>query len=418
MLLLLLMRIPQTKYARSGSVNIAYQIFGDGSEYLIFIPGWCSNLEEVWNIPQLSAWLRQISIHYKLVLFDKRGTGLSDRVYEQDLPNQDQRASDLLAVMDNHGIKKAALFGLSEGGAMASLFAYQYPEMVSHLILFGSFAKWTKSEDYAYGLTLEQHNRIKQYIFDHWGEPVGLHLMAPTVKDNVEAQKQWATFLRRSGSPNAVKVLYEMNIEIDIREILDKITTPTLIMHRKDDRLIENGHSYYLNKKIKHSQLLITEGTDHLPWYSVQPEEIIAIHTFLKEGNATLTKKMSSANVEDFSILYTIRDYIVMHFHENISLKSLSKQFGINLFKLKTGFKLLFESPVIEFLTNTRLENACRLLMNPNETILSVAHLVGYGYASNFSHAFKRKYGITPLQYKFKVRNGLDALGAVPTLNN
>ena len=104
------MKIPQTKYARSGEVNIAYQIVGDGSEYLIFIPGWCSNVEEVWNIPQLSAWLAQLSMYYQLVLFDKRGTGLSDRVYEQELPDQEQRASDLLAILNSHGINKAALF--------------------------------------------------------------------------------------------------------------------------------------------------------------------------------------------------------------------------------------------------------------------------------------------------------------------
>ena len=401
------MQIPPTKYARSGDVNIAYQVFGGGSEYLIFIPGWCSNLDEVWNIPQLSAWLRQISIQYKLVLFDKRGTGLSDGVYEQDLPDQNQRASDLLAVMNSAGIKKAALFGLSEGGAMASLFAYRHPEMVSRLILFACFAKWTKSEDYAYGLTVEQHDRIKQYIFDHWGEPVGLHLMAPTVKDNIQAQKQWATFLRRSGSPNAVKVLYEMNIKIDIREILEKIKTPTLIMHRTDDRLIEVGHSRYLNEKIKDSQLLITEGIDHLPWYSCKPEEIIAIHTFLKEGKVTLSTKKGKSSVEDFYILFGVKDYLLTHYHEDISLSSLSKQFGINVFKLKTGFKLLFDTSVIEFLTNTRLERACVLLTNPSETISSVASRVGYSYAANFSMAFKRKYGITPLQYKHKVQKGM-----------
>jgi pimeloyl-ACP methyl ester carboxylesterase/AraC-like DNA-binding protein len=340
------------------------------------------------------------------VLFDKRGTGLSDRVNENDLPNQDQRSHDLLAVMDAHGINKAALFGHSEGGAMACLFAYRYPEKVSRLILFGSFAKWIKSEDYNWGHTAEQHNRIKQYIFDHWGKPVGLHLMAPTVKDNIEVQKQWATFLRRSGSPNTVRVLYEMNTAIDIRDVLDKLITPTLIMHRKDDRLIETGHSYYLSEKIKHSQLLITEGIDHLPWYSIQPSEILAIHTFLKEGKAMLSKKNARTNAEDISILYSVKDYLLTHFHEAISLKSLSKQFGINIFKLKNGFKLLFEQSVIEFLTNTRLKNACMLLTNPNETVSSIANLVGYGYANNFSLAFKRKYGITPLQYKLKIQRG------------
>jgi pimeloyl-ACP methyl ester carboxylesterase len=396
------MLIPETKYARIDDVNIAYQVTGSGEEYLIFIPGWCSNVEEVWNIPQLAAWLQCLGTFSKLVLFDKRGTGLSDRVNEHDLPDLEQRVKDLQALMNAIGIKKATLLGLSEGGAMALMFAHRYPQQVSQLILFGSFARWIKSEDYPFGLTREKHDRIKQYIFDNWGKPVGLPLMAPSVKDDITAQNQWATFLRRSGSPAAARALYEMNLQIDVIQILNKIKTPTLIMHRKNDSLIECGHSQYLYKKMPNAQLLITEGIDHLPWFNVQREEIAAIQTFLISGKA-VTKKMEILNVEDIYTLYAIRNYILHHFRESFSIKSLSKQFGINVFKMKRGFRILFDNSVIGFLTDTRLDRACKLLGNPNETIASIADQVGYGYANNFSLAFKRKFGTTPQQYKANI---------------
>jgi pimeloyl-ACP methyl ester carboxylesterase/AraC-like DNA-binding protein len=400
------MQIPETKYARSGDVNIAYQEIGDAHEYLIFVPGWVSNVEEIWNIPQLSAWLKYLSTFSKLVLFDKRGTGLSDRVSEHTLPTQEQRAEDLLAVMNTIGIKKAALLGLSEGGSLSLLFAFKYPNRVSYLILFGCFAKWVKTTDYPYGLTLEQHNKTKKHIFDNWGKSIGLHLMAPSVKNNSMAQNHWATFLRRSASPATAKVFYEMNTKIDVRSILPKIKVSTLIMHRRKDQLIESDQSQYLYEHIPHAQLIITEGSDHLPWFSVKREEIIAIETFLKGGQATVSKKLDILNVDDIFTLYSIRDYILNNFHESISLNTLSKQFGINVFKIKSGFKALFESSAINFLSCTRMEKACELLGEPKETVASIADHIGYKHANNFSLAFKRLYGITPQQYKFKIKNG------------
>src|SRR5687767_9859390 len=139
------MQIPETRYAKSGNVNIAYQVTGNGPQYLIIVPGWCSNIEEAWNVPQLAAWFKYLASFNKLVLFDKRGTGLSDRVHEEELRGQEQRAEDLQAVMQAIGITKTALLGISEGGAMALLFAYRYPTQVSHLILYAAYAKWIKS---------------------------------------------------------------------------------------------------------------------------------------------------------------------------------------------------------------------------------------------------------------------------------
>ncbi|HMB99677.1 MAG TPA: alpha/beta fold hydrolase [Flavobacteriaceae bacterium] len=400
------MKTSETKYAKSGDVNLAYQIIGEKGEYLILISGWVTNVEEAWNIPQLSAWLRYLASFSKLILFDKRGTGLSDNVNKNHLPDIKQRAEDLKIIMKSNGIENANLIGLSEGGPLAIYLAAYYPEMVNKLILIGSFAKWIKTKDYPFGMTRTKHERIKEHIFEHWGEPVGLNLMAPSVQGNKIAQDQWARFLRRSASPGTAKVFYEMNIEIDIRDCLKNVIAPTLIMHRIDDALIEYGHSKYLHDKIDNSQLIASEGKDHLPWFSIKRNEIIAIQTFLKDGNAIDNLKLEFLTIEDIFTLYAIKDYIQNNIQKDLNIKDLSKYFGINDYKLKKGFRLLFETPVIGFLTDIRLENACKLLMDPQETILSIAEQVGYVHPNNFSVAFKRKFGISPTQYRSTLTKG------------
>lgn len=400
------MPIPETKYAKSGNINLAYQVLGNQGEYLVFIPGWVSNVEECWNIPQLSAWLYYLASFSRLVLFDKRGTGLSDPVNEHDLPNLEQRADDLRIIMHAIGIESANFIGLSEGGPLAIYLAAHFPEKVNKLILIGSFAKWLSSDDYPYGLSKEQHNKIKHHIFDNWGKPIGLTLMAPSVRHNETAQHQWSRFLRRSASPNTAKVFYEMNIDIDVRESLPKVMAQTLIMHRKQDALIQCEHSEHIHEKISHSQLEITDGKDHLPWFSTKRNELIMLQTFLTDGQAINKPNLEMLSVEDIFTLYAIRDYIQNNYKEQISLKSLSRHFGINDFKIKTGFKLLFDSPVITFLIDTRLKQACELLRESRLSISIIAEEVGYGHANNFSAAFKRKYDVSPLDYRLNNRQG------------
>ena len=394
------MIVPKTKYAKSGDINLAYQVVGKSGDYLVFIPGWVSNVEECWNIPQLAAWLRYLSSFSRLVLFDKRGTGLSDNVNELDLPNMEQRADDLRIIMAAIGIEKANFIGLSEGGPLAIYLAANHPEMVNKLVLLGSFPKWIKSEEYPWGLTSKQHDKIKQYIFEHWGEPVGLNLMAPSIKDDKIAQEQWAKFLRRSASPNTARIFYGMNIDIDVQDCLTKVTAQTLLMHRRDDVLIAFSHSEFMHQKIPNSQLIISEGIDHLPWFSIKRNELVAIQTFLNDGKAVEDPKLDFLNVEDILILYKIKNYIENNFQEAISIKGISKNFGINDYKAKAGFKLLFNTPIISFLTDIRLKKATQLLMDPRETISSIAEQVGYTHSNNFSVAFKRKYKLTPMEYR------------------
>ncbi|WP_353779700.1 alpha/beta fold hydrolase [Winogradskyella sp. 3972H.M.0a.05] len=399
------MTTPITKYASSGSIKLAYQQIGDVGDYLILIPGWVTNIEESWNIPQLSAWLTYLASFTRLVIFDKRGTGLSDNVSQQNLPNIEQRAEDLKIIMKSIGIEKANFMGLSEGGPLSIYLAASFPEMVNRLILVGSFPKWIKTSDYPYGKTRAQHDKIKAYIFKHWGEPIGLNLMAPSIKDNTIAQEQWARFLRRSASPSNAKVLYEMNIEIDVRNYLKDVVAPTLIMHRLEDALIEFGHSKYLHEHIADSQLITSNGKDHLPWFSVKRKEVITIQTFLKDGKAIDNPKLDFLTIEDIFILYDIKDYVQNHFHEDLKIKDLARLFGLNEYKVKRGFKLLFDTPVISYLTDIRLDKASKLLMGPKETIESIAEQVGYEHANNFSVAFKRKFGLSPSKYRSDITN-------------
>lgn len=402
------MHLPKTQYAKSGSINLAYQVVGNRGEYLVFIPGWVTNVEECWNIPQLSAWLSYLASISRLVLFDKRGTGLSDTVNEFDLPNIEQRASDLRIILQAIGVKSANFIGLSEGGPLAIHLAANYPEMVNKLILIGCFPKWIKSEDYPYGLTRTQHKKIKDHIFENWGGPIGLSLMAPSVYNSEAIQNQWSRFLRRSASPNTAKVFYEMNIEIDVREDLPKVAAQTLIMHRKEDALIKCTHSQYMHRIIPNSQLEITEGEDHLPWFSAKREELIMVHTFLNGNKAINNSKLGGLSPEELFTLYSIKDYIYTNYKENITIKGLSKEFGINDFKIKTGFRVLFDSPVIRFLTDVRLESACHLIANSSLSISAIAEEVGYSHPNNFTTAFKRKFKVTPLEYRSNIK-GIEA---------
>lgn len=400
------MQTGRTKYARSGGVNIAYQEFGSGDICLIVVPGWISNVEQFTNIPPLAAWVSYLTGFCKLVLFDKRGTGLSDRVNENKLPNMDQRAEDLLAVMKHANIEKAALFGLSEGGPLSIHFTTTYPEKVTKLILFGSFAKWVRTDDYPYGLNEQGHLKTIKYMADNWGGPVGLQLMAPSVMNDPEAQDYWASYLRHSASPSAAIALYKMNLDIDVRHCLEKVKHPVLLIHREDDKLVECGHSKFLQQNIAGSKLLLTSGADHLPWFGINREELIALQTFLLDGNVVRDKRLDKLSAEDIFAIYSIKDHIEKHFEEEITISGLARQFGINDFKVKSGFKALFGTPVINFLNQTRLEYSLRLLSDSGLTMSDIAERVGYKHPNNFSIAFKRRYGVPPNKYRINLMKG------------
>jgi pimeloyl-ACP methyl ester carboxylesterase len=257
---------PDTRYAHSGGVNIAFQVLGEGPRDLVFVPGWVSNIEVYWEEPALARFLTRLGSFSRLILFDKRGTGLSDRV--TDMPTLEVRMDDVRAVMDSVGTDRAALFGTSEGGPMCALFSATYPERTSSLIMHGSYPRRTRTDDYAWGPTEEEHRAFIDQMRRDWGGPVGLDARAPSMAGDVHFRQWWARLLRLSASPAAVTALTTMNAEIDVRHILPAIRAPTLILHSVRDSAIDFGASRYMAERIPGARLVPLPGPDHLVWLS------------------------------------------------------------------------------------------------------------------------------------------------------
>ncbi len=273
---------PETRYTKVGDVHIAYQVVGDGPLDLVVVPGWVSHLEvQYWEEPIVARFFERLATFSRLILFDKRGTGLSDRVAPSALPTLEQRMEDVNAVMDAVGSSRAALFGISEGGAMCALFAATYPDRVSALVMSGCFPKWIKDDDYPWAPTREQHEAAMDAYEARWGTPIGFKTVAPSVADDERCQNWWARNLRMGASPADGIALYRMNIEIDIRAVLPTIGIPTLILHRAGDRLIDVGNSRYMAEHIPGAKYVELEGSDHLPWFGDASAPLGEIQEFL-----------------------------------------------------------------------------------------------------------------------------------------
>jgi pimeloyl-ACP methyl ester carboxylesterase len=270
---------PDTRYARSGGVNIAFQVVGEGPEDLVYVPGWVSNIELMWEEPALARFLMRLGSFSRLILFDKRGTGLSDRV--TDMPSLEVRMDDVRAVMDTVGSERAALLGTSEGGPMCALFSATYPLRTSALIMHGSYPRRTRAADYPWGPTDEESESWIDQMQRNWGGPVGLDERAPSVAGDKQFRQWWARYLRMSASPAAVRALVTMNAEIDIRHILPAIRVPTLILHSVHDGAIEIGGSLYMAARIPGARLVQLPGSDHLAWLADAETILDEIEEFL-----------------------------------------------------------------------------------------------------------------------------------------
>jgi len=271
----------QVKYAKNGSVHVAYRVVGEGPLDLVVVPGWVSHLEAHWENPLVWRFAERLAAFSRLILFDKRGTGLSDPVSEDRLPTLEMRMEDLHAVLDAVGSTRAALFGISEGGAMSALFAATYPERTSALVMSGCYAKWIKADDYPWAPTREEHEAAFVAYEKHWGTPIGFKTIAPSFADDESCRNWWARNLRLGASPAAGIALYRMNIEIDIRSVLPSISVPTLILHRDGDRLINVENARYLANHIAGAKYVELAGSDHLPWFGDSEAVLDQIEEFL-----------------------------------------------------------------------------------------------------------------------------------------
>lgn len=244
--------LPETRYALSGDINIAYQTIGDGPVDIVLVPGIVSHVEFSHELAGYTVFLRRLSSFARVVTFDKRGQGLSDRV--SGAPSFEERMDDVRAVMDDIGSQQAVLLGFSEGSAMSVLFAATYPERVSHLILFGGYVKAFATEE----MLLE---RVK-----HWGTGAMIEKLMPSQAASPAAVAQFAKFQRLSATPGALKAILFLNREIDVRPVLPTVRTPALVLHRRDDIQVPVERGRDLAAQIPGAKYIEYPGCDHLFW--------------------------------------------------------------------------------------------------------------------------------------------------------
>lgn len=275
------MPLARTNYARSGDVHIAYQVVGEGSVDLVYIPGFVSHVELAWEEPDHARFLSRLASFSRLILFDKRGTGLSDRVPNDQLPNLETRMDDLRAVMDAAGSDRAAVFGFSEGSNLGALFAATYPSRTTALVMYGSFAKRIWSPDYPWGTTLEARQQAYNVVEREWGSPIGIDHYVPSKVDDKSFIQRYTTYLRHSASPGAAVALLRMNTEIDIREVLPTIQVPALVIHRTGDREASIEEGRWIANRIPGALFTEVPGIDHTPWVGDQDAIVDEVQKFL-----------------------------------------------------------------------------------------------------------------------------------------
>jgi pimeloyl-ACP methyl ester carboxylesterase len=257
---------PATRYARSGELSIAYQVVGDGPFDLVYVPGWVSNLDLMWEEPSYAGLLERFASFSRLILFDKRGTGLSDPVPFDQLPTLEQRMDDVRAVMDAAGSERAALLGHSEGGNMCILFAATYPDRASALVLVGCYAKRIRSDDYPWAPAWDERIREIEETERSWADPDVVRTLAPSRADDPGFVAWLTRYLRASASPKAGAGLLRMNSMIDVRDVLPAIRVPTLLVYRSHDRDVNVEEGRYIASRIHGARLVELPGHDHLMW--------------------------------------------------------------------------------------------------------------------------------------------------------
>ena len=272
---------PKTEYARSGDLHIAYQVVGSGPLDLVYVPGWVSHVDLAWEEPMLARFLGRLASFSRLITFDKRGTGLSDRVPQEELPSLEARMDDLRAVMDAAGSERAAIFGFSEGGNLSTTFAATYPERTRALIMFGTFAKRIRSPDYPWAPTVEERQQYYEDIARDWGHGMKLDRYVPSKLDDEAFTRRLSAYFRSAASPGAAVALLRMNSEIDVRQVLPAIHVPTLVMHRTGDRSVHVEEGRWMAGQIPGARFVELTGEDHMPWVGDQDAILDEIQEFL-----------------------------------------------------------------------------------------------------------------------------------------
>ena len=259
-------------FVRNDEVHIGWRTIGDGQPDILFAPGFVSHLDMRYRIKIVTDFDAQLARGRRLITFDKRGVGLSDRIGKT--PSIEATVSDMKAVLDAADSERGILFGVSESGPSACLFAAQYPERVAALILYGTFARGLKDDDCPYRPSRRSHDAWLAHLIENWGGPASLELFAPSQADNPHFRDGWARYLRASATPGSVKGILEVARDYDVRNILPKIRCPTLVLHRTGDKLVDWRAGRDLAAAIPGSEFIALDGNDHW-WFVGDPQSVL-----------------------------------------------------------------------------------------------------------------------------------------------
>jgi class 3 adenylate cyclase len=286
---------PKTLYADSNGVSIAYQVHGEGPLDLVFVPGFVSHLELIWEDPTVASFFRRLASFSRLILFDKRGQGLSDRTGRP--PTLEDSMEDLQAVLAAVGSERAAVFGISEGGPMSMLFAASRPDLVSSLVLYGTYARMSKAPDFPRGVALDTFDRWTERVQSEWGGPAGVDLWAPSLQGDATFERWWSRLLRQGTSPSGATALMNLYKEIDVRKVLPAIDVPVLVIHRAGDRLVPVHQGRYLAEHIPGARYVELPGEDHLWVVGDEATLLSEIEEFLVGSRQATESELALATV-------------------------------------------------------------------------------------------------------------------------
>jgi class 3 adenylate cyclase len=345
--------LPQTKYARSGDVHIAYQVFGEGDLDLVLVNGYITHVELVWEHPPARRFMEGLGSFARVINFDRRGSGLSDPV--ADVPTFEQRMDDVRAVMDAAGTERAALLGISEGVPMSILFAATYPERVQALVAAGGMARSTLDDDYPWASTPEALLESGQeFILPDWGQGSIVEVAAPSQADNEETRAFFGRMERMTASPAMMTALAQMFLQIDVRDVVPNVHVPTLVLHRRHDLLVNVRNGRWLADHLPNAKLVELPGRDHNPWYEDPERTLGEIEEFLTGTRTAPEPQRALATVLFTDIVDSTRSAAEMgdqrwrELLENHHLAvkdALGRHDGREIKSLGDGFLATFDGP-------------------------------------------------------------------------
>jgi len=343
---------PATRYTQSDGVSIAYQVHGEGPIDLIFVSGFVFHVELVWDYPPVARTFRRMASFARLILFDKRGQGLSDRPSRP--PTLEESMADVDAVMRAAGSERAVLFGVSEGGPMSAMFAATHPDRVESLVLYGTYARLLRAPDYPQGLPPALLDRLGEMLMEEWGGPVGLQTWAPSAEGDPGFADWWARLLRQGTSPHGAIDLLDLYRELDVRPVLASIDVPTLVLHRRQDRMVRADHGRYLAEHIPGSRYVELPGEDHLLWAGDPDSVLDEVEEFVvgsrraREPERVLATVLFTDIVGSTGRAADVGDRVygdLLESHHRVIRRQLEVHRGSEIKTLGDGFLALFDGP-------------------------------------------------------------------------